>query len=263
MKMSVRNHPILNKWLTSKQMPHALLLVGGLLSTKLTYAFELAQWLLCEREGACQHCAACQWVMQRAHPDMLWFPCEDEASIKIDDIRAAISHLNQSTHQGKYKIVMLAPAEAMPHAAMNSLLKILEEPPANSLLLLLSQFPSLLSPTIRSRCQRVVFSAENVGDEVMNIKLSQTLQALSDKKLTPFQAAEQWQKVALNEVLQGLYFCSVKIINNGVIRSGAKIFSWFDLINKARSQLLHKLNPNHLMVLENIFYQWNCIHDAS
>jgi DNA polymerase III delta' subunit len=262
--MSVKKHPILNKWLTAAQLPHALLFAGGLLTTKYSTALELAQWLLCEQGKACQECTACKWVAKLAHPDMLCFPNDDESSIKIDDVRAAIEHLNQSAHQGKYKIVILSPAEAMPLAAMNALLKILEEPPTQSLLILLSQYPSLLLPTIRSRCQRVVFPNETNVDDTLTIKLTQTLNAIIDKKLTPFAAAEQWQKSALSEVLQGLYFCCVTFIKNHVSDlAQSRLFAWYDQINDARSQILHKLNPNQTIVLEHIFYQWMSLHDVS
>jgi DNA polymerase III delta prime subunit len=271
MKMRLKNHPILSKGVASQQLPHALLFVGGTLSDKLTSVIAWTQLLLCEKHQGCQHCAPCQWVSNRTHPDLRCFPEEKNTTIKIDDVREVIYHLNQSSHQGKYKIVILAPAEAMPVAAMQALLKVLEEPAPNSLLLLLSQYPSLLLPTIRSRCQRIVlFKKEHTSILAKpSSQLSETLQALHTRQLSPFQAAEQWQKMGLNELLEELYLYQVRCVLNHVSKSQnygkniTKMFAWYDLINKARSQLLHKCNPNSVILLEHLFYEWAALHDAS
>ena len=74
-------------------------------------------------------------------------------SIKVDQVRALIEDLSKTAQQGGYKVVVLEPAEAMNTNAANALLKSLEEPAANTLLVLVCHTPSAVLPTIRSRCQ--------------------------------------------------------------------------------------------------------------
>jgi hypothetical protein len=231
------------------------MMAGGSLEKQFTYVFELAQSLLCETQSACQQCRACQWVHHKTHPDLHYFISEEKTSIKVDDIRSITHLLAQSSHQGSYKMVVIAPAEAMSVSAQNALLKILEEPPPHSLLILLTQYYGLLLPTVRSRCQRVILPAEEMTELKMVSSLWDTLQELRLKKLTPFQACEQWQKVELRKVLEAMFFIVLK-------HPKAQVFLWHDEVNKIRTQVLYKLNPNPLMTLEYLFYQWVSLYDV-
>lgn len=146
-----------------RRLPHALLLAGPSGLGKGQFARELAQSLLCEQpdaEGiACQHCRACARFSAGTHPDMLLVePEETGKAIKVDQIRDLISQFGLASHQGGFRIAIIEPAEQMNLAAANSLLKTLEEPPADSLILLVCASPSLLPATILSRCQRVDFA---------------------------------------------------------------------------------------------------------
>ncbi len=75
--------------------------------------------------------------------------------IRIEQIRSLQAWMSVGAHQGGWKIAVIVPAEAMTTATANALLKTLEEPPPRSLLLLVSHRPSLLLPTVLSRCQRI------------------------------------------------------------------------------------------------------------
>jgi DNA polymerase-3 subunit delta' len=145
------------------RLPHALLLCGPPGLGKAEFARALAQSLLCEQvtaEGmACGKCRSCTRFEAASHPDYyLIEPEEAGKAIKVDQIRGLIGHLGLASHQGGYRVVILQPAEQMNAAAANSLLKTLEEPPANTLIQLITATPSLLPATILSRCQRVLFS---------------------------------------------------------------------------------------------------------
>jgi len=85
--------------------------------------------------------------------------------IKVDQVRELAEKLSLSSHHGGYKVVLLAPADAMNINAANSLLKTLEEPSDNTVLLLVSARPAQLPATIRSRCQlvRVELPARDVA----------------------------------------------------------------------------------------------------
>ncbi len=152
----------LNQRLTQQRLPHAVLLSGLSGLGKQAFAQAFAQRLLCETPlsngVACGECRSCVQFQAQSHPDFLCVvPEETGKAIKIDQIRALISNLGLASHYGQYRVAMIAPAEAMNLAAANSLLKSLEEPPPQTLLLLVTSQPSRLPATIRSRCQELVF----------------------------------------------------------------------------------------------------------
>ncbi|ALG66969.1 DNA polymerase III subunit delta' [Beggiatoa leptomitoformis] len=145
------------------RLPHAILFCGTLGMGKAALAQRLAALLLCETPLAdgnpCGQCKACHLHQTHNHPDFLDIsPAEAGKQILIDQIRHLIQFCALTSHHGRYQVALIHPAEAMNHNAANSLLKILEEPPAKTVLLLVSHQPSALMATIRSRCQRVDFT---------------------------------------------------------------------------------------------------------
>jgi DNA polymerase III subunit delta' len=145
------------------RLPHALLLHGAAGLGKLSLAHWLAQALLCEaRDGElepCGSCASCRLYRAGTHPDlMLVAPEEDKQQISVEQIRAANERLGMTSSRSGYRIAIVDPAHQMTIAAANSLLKTLEEPGANSLLILVTSNVSALLPTIRSRCQQLGFA---------------------------------------------------------------------------------------------------------
>lgn len=142
------------------RMPHALLLTGQDGIGKRLLADKLAGLLLCERPddqgNACGRCAACGWLRAGSHPDLTVLnPEETGKAIKIDQVRALCVELGMTSHAGRYKVAIVAPADAMNINAANSLLKTLEEPTASTLLILLTASPGRLPATVRSRCQQL------------------------------------------------------------------------------------------------------------
>jgi DNA polymerase-3 subunit delta' len=142
------------------RMPHALLLTGLTGLGKGALADAVARQLLCEaatlEAGPCGRCAACAQMNAGSHPDYIKVqPEEDSSVIKVDQIRWLAEKLSFSSHQGGYKVAVLNPAENMNINAANSLLKTLEEPSDNTVLVLVCERPSQLPPTVRSRCQQL------------------------------------------------------------------------------------------------------------
>ena len=143
-------------------LPHALLFTGHTGFGKFHLAEALIHGLLCqspaENGTACGHCQSCGLLKAGSHPDVMWLEPEEEGkAIPVDRVRAIGDFLALKGQYGGRQIVLINPAEAMNRHAANSLLKTLEEPTDDALLILLSSQPSLLLPTIRSRCQQVVF----------------------------------------------------------------------------------------------------------
>lgn len=149
--------------LRAGRLPHALLLDGPAGLGKELFARLFAQAMLCLGTGPdgtpCGHCRSCTLYLAGNHPDVtIATPAEDASVIGIDRIRELTRFLSMKSQQGGYKIALLRPAEQMNTAAANSLLKTLEEPAGQSLLLLVTDRPGRLLPTVRSRCQRVRFT---------------------------------------------------------------------------------------------------------
>lgn len=148
--------------LAQKRVPHALLITGqeGLGSDTLAKA--MGQLLLClsPLEGiACGKCRACQLLQAGSHPDLLWIaPEEAGKQIKIDQIRKVTEFVSKTAQQGGKKVVVVTPTEAMNNNSSNALLKSLEEPAGDTVLILITFQESQILPTIRSRCARIVLT---------------------------------------------------------------------------------------------------------
>lgn len=144
------------------KLPHALLLCGMQGIGKTLFAQRLAESLLCQHPQdngtPCSRCQACGLLAAGTHPDLVVATPEEEGKvIPIDRVREIGAFLALKSQYGGLQVVVLHPAEAMNRFSANSLLKTLEEPTPNTLLLLVSSHPSQLLPTIRSRCQQVAF----------------------------------------------------------------------------------------------------------
>jgi len=105
---------------------------------------------------ACDVCEACMKIESGSHPDLLLISPEDR-QIKIDEIRLIDKALSFRPFEGRKKVVIIDDADAMNIAAANAFLKTLEEPPEDSVIILISSRSDRLPATIRSRCSRINF----------------------------------------------------------------------------------------------------------
>jgi DNA polymerase-3 subunit delta' len=153
-----------------KRLPHAMLFQGPSGTGKKDFARELASALLCrqpaESGSACGQCESCKLLQAGTHPDLRLLKPTPPAnstssnpvlSIKIDVLRDMYRALSETSQFGGYRVAVIEDADQMPVQAANSLLKTLEEPGRDTLLVLVSSHPQRLPVTIRSRCQAIRF----------------------------------------------------------------------------------------------------------
>ena len=162
------------------RLTHAVLFTGPVGIGLEHFSRCLTASLLCENSDAdthaCGDCRSCHLIKGESHPDLFNIePEESGKQIRVDEVRKLIDSIHLKSTYGRYKIAVIAPADAMNRSAANSLLKTLEEPPGHSLLILLSHRPNLLPITIRSRCQHVRFNP--VYDDATVRWVNENLQA--------------------------------------------------------------------------------------
>ncbi len=155
------------------RLPHALLFSGPRGVGKQRFALAFVQSVLCrdsDTEGRpCGVCRHCHLLHSGSHPDLQWVGPDAESKsgeIKIEAIRALAGGAALTAQSGGHKVVVIEPAHRMNTSAANSLLKTLEEPTRDTLIVLLTDQPARLLPTIRSRCQQVLFRAPSPEDSL-------------------------------------------------------------------------------------------------
>lgn len=185
---------IAEQWLGNRErFAHAWLIHGLAGIGKKEFALAAAASLLCEepvKGMACGKCLACGWVNSGNHPDLKRIrpetialeegaeqefddasgaPIEAAASqeatstskrapskeIRADQIRGLEPWFNHATHRGGWRVALIYPAESLNAISANALLKVLEEPPQNTVFLLVADAPDRLLATLLSRCRRL------------------------------------------------------------------------------------------------------------
>lgn len=145
---------LLERSIQSSRLGHAYLFTGPAHVGKTALAVAFAQALLCQRGGGapCGECAMCERISQDRYPDVQIIAAE-KANIQIDQVRALQTDAALSPLEGRYKVFIIREIERATQPAANALLKILEEPPPQVILLLTASRRDRVLPTILSRCQ--------------------------------------------------------------------------------------------------------------
>jgi len=143
---------------TEGRLGHAYVCAGDPTGEGLEFATNLAAVVLGESERNLHRIAT------RSHPDVTWVePRGKLQMIVVDDLNHTLMRVHEKSFEGGWKVVVFLGAERMNPASGNRLLKTLEEPPADTLILLVTDSAESLLPTLRSRCQ--VLSLASVSRE--------------------------------------------------------------------------------------------------
>ncbi len=193
------------------RMPHAILLLGPKGLGKLDFAKALSAFVLCgkkDENAPCGECHTCKLLKADTHPDFKEVTLEgDSKNVKVDQIRDFCDFFIYSSQLSSYKAGIIHPADKMNRNAANSLLKTLEEPTRNSLIILVVESTTSLPATIKSRCQVLEFSAPEKDQAIKWLQsvteTSQNLElALSLANLGPLEALDYLQGDCLEQRLQ-------------------------------------------------------------
>lgn len=164
------------------ELGHGLLLYGKKGSGKHAFAQHFLSWVLClnkKVDAACGECSSCQWLKSDTHPNYVYISTDDDnkkqnAKIKIEKIRDLLPFVQQTVDG--WRVIVIAPAEALNMASANALLKTLEEPGDRTLILLLADHYLKLPATIRSRLQHFALDriTPELGQQYLQIHLSES-----------------------------------------------------------------------------------------
>lgn len=154
----------LKRYISQDSLTGAYLFIGPEGVGKNLIAKTLAKAVNCEdlTLDSCDRCASCLKIEKNQHPDVHLIDASidmdtSKSHIKIEDIRQLQKDINLKPYEGKKKVFIINDAHNLTPEAQNALLKTLEEPPQNSLIILVTLKPQLLFKTIISRCQTVKF----------------------------------------------------------------------------------------------------------
>jgi DNA polymerase-3 subunit delta' len=213
------------------------------------FVLQAAQQLLCERHAACGECAGCHLLTTQQHPDFFHLTrLEDKKEIGVDQIRELIYKLNETSHQGGFKVAWVEGPEHLNASAFNALLKTLEEPAAKTLFMLSTHQFGRLPATLVSRCQKLEFATPSLAtaQQWLVEQNSQWDEALVKRALrlnwgAPL-AAKQWIEQGLFEQ-DGEWKTTLKQLQNGQ-----------KSVPQAVDQWLKWSQPEQLF---DYFYQWS------
>lgn len=177
--------------LAQDELSHAYLFAGDSDAGTFALAQWLAERLFCQHlndpKEPCGQCSACRRVQDGNEPDFQVIQSE-KRTIGIDQVRALKEELTKSSMTGKRRLFVIKDADKMTIPAANSLLKFLEEPVSQVVIILTTTRPQQLLPTIRSRVQTLVLQAQDQADQLSQIKAlgfdTQTSQLLTQSELT-------------------------------------------------------------------------------
>ena len=282
------------------RLPHALLLRGRRGDGLLQAAQALAHLCLCVRPVGvtpCGECKSCQLLAVNSHPDLqLLQPEEPSRIIKIDAVRELVNQFAHTPQIAAWKVAILYPANQLNTAAANALLKTLEEPPGQSLLILAADQHACIMPTLQSRCQQLELArpdhrqatawlaAQNVqeGEELLQATAGEPLRALAwheqnrladwqgfrtllarlgEADVSLAQATSTLADIPPTDLLHWyMNFLREQLhLSLGSPEASRGFLACFDQAMDAAGELERGTNPNQQLMTESLLMQWQRI----
>lgn len=218
------------KSINNKQISHCYIFEGPKGMGKYDLALIFAQSLLCSdfHEEPCNVCSNCVKINSMNHPD-LHIINQDENAIKREDIDELIDSVYKKPYESNKKVFIIKNAHEMTTQAANTLLKTLEEPSGDSVMILLTTNVNLLLPTIISRCQIIKF--RNISKETIKTYLREH-----------FNTEEEIADLAAN-YSKGILNKAVNIINlsDNILKEREEIIKVFDKIINIDSEIIYEV----------------------
>lgn len=163
----------LKKFIKTGKVPPAMIFYGPAGVGKAKIAIEFAKALNCQNLGSdfepCQMCQSCKQIEMHTHPDIIFADyayqaallkeeVDDQQNVKIETVRSLTTASQQKAVAANWKVFIIDKAERLVPAAANALLKFIEEPPQNTVWILISSKRETMLSTIKSRCQSISFA---------------------------------------------------------------------------------------------------------
>ena len=237
-------------------LSHAYIIEGGKHVDKEAFARAFIKGILCPKSLGenCGSCSICSKIDHDNHEDLLWLQ-KSGTTIPVDTIRKELAKLNQ-VPLGERHIMIIRDADAMNDAGQNTLLKTLEEPPGDSILILLSENTEHLLPTVRSRCITYHLEGSAPGAESEYAGLSQELVSLSVRRAPYYKlklAAEKAPKSrdGMMELLECMEADFRRLLlgrnSRGLPHAPEEIGNCIEALEKAGRKLEQGMTPRYIM----------------
>jgi len=164
------------------RVSHFYLLSGPTGAGKRTLAQLLSAAILCKSsQKPCMTCPACRKVLSGSHPDVITVDDPEKKTVPVELIRNARADIYIQPNEADRKIYIFPRAQDMGIPGQNALLKVLEEPPAYGVFLLLTDNPEKLLPTVRSRCTELALTA--LPEDVLRARLQKDFPQADDTQI--------------------------------------------------------------------------------
>jgi DNA polymerase-3 subunit delta' len=255
-----RQIEIIKRAIENNRIPHAYLFLGGEGVGKRYTALTLAKALNCcaEPTDSCDECDSCRKIINGNHPDVTVVEPEGN-SIKVNQIREIQRVLKYKPYEGKKKVCIIPNAEKMNPAAANSILKTLEEPSPDIVVILITTSPHLLLSTINSRCQKLKFQPltndliskiikEKLGkDEDVSLKIASLASGSLNRA---YELSEGTTLVYRNRLIEKINALSPNNIN--------ETFEFAEEMSKEREELVGTLQFLKAWFRDIVIFKENC-----
>ncbi|MDD2689436.1 MAG: DNA polymerase III subunit delta' [Candidatus Omnitrophica bacterium] len=235
---------ILKKYIEQSCLAGGYLFTGPQGIGKKLVAKTLAKTVNCLEAGldSCDACISCKKIDNNQHPDVHIIEAEEACEIKIEYIRQLQKEINLKPYEAKVKVFIIDDAHNLTAEASNALLKILEEPPKNSLIILISDKQALLFKTIISRCKILKFAALKRAELEIILKEDYSV----EKNLAHF----------LAYFSEGSFGTALKFKDRDIMREKNKIIDSFVLSRKGGFENLSIQNREEVSGYFNILATW-------